>query len=290
MFKFFGGRGEAPKNKPEKISGSKSEPTKEPTKEPVILEKSEEKSPLAGLSLEEVLKIIKEKKKEISELRKKRIEYYNKLIIKKEEMKAAGLDEKTQKDLLERVRKGIISFEEGGDLVEEGSFSREIEEIKNKYGLEITSLEILSTRMFMMLTEAERLAKNLQFDKKESQEFINNQILPSLQEGNVKVVTNNFINISNSLLKESNFDLETEKGLSLLADQIYYAVDFKLVKSLITDYANRLNANIKENNPYKTEEEATKALKKHHRVNKIINLIDVEITKVTKGEGEYAKK
>lgn len=115
----------------------------------------ENKDPMAGMSLEEKLRVLEEKKAEIESLKDQRRNFYIDAKNLEEKMLALGLSEGKTKEIREQV------LAEGGDV------ATQISDIRKAYGLEATPVEIYSSRLKDCEAEIERSKKALAMNYRE---------------------------------------------------------------------------------------------------------------------------
>jgi len=244
--------------------------------------KEGEKDPLEGLSLEEKIKALEEKKEKISDLEEERLEYYYKAKDLEDRMVSVGLSKEQRKKIKEQISK------EGGEI------SQKIIDIRNEFGIEPTPVEILSNRMIMMMSEEERLSKNLQIEEKKKLNFINSTIEKLRDQKEIsEVIINNFLgsiehrkNSDDSDKNQDLFDL-SDNILDKLSEK---PIDFNLITNSLVDFSTKLKENIKKNSLYKTPLEEKNGRERLNKIDRIIDKIYSELKMARQGEGRYAKK
>lgn len=240
------------------------------------------KDPLEGLSLEEKLKVLEEKKNMISQLEEERLEYYHQSKDFEDRMISLGLNEEQRKKVKQQIS------DEGGEI------SQKIIDIRNEYGIEPTPVEILSNRMIMMMAEKERLSKNLQLEEKDKLNFINSTIEKLKEKGiSEDSIISNFLTIIEH--RRGSEEDDKNKNLFELSDQITNIMKEKsghsdLILISLNDFSSKLRESIKNNSVYKTPLEEKNGLQRYGKVIEIIDNIHSELKKARQGEGRYAKK
>ncbi|HOZ53292.1 MAG TPA: hypothetical protein PK142_01280 [bacterium] len=248
---------------------------------------------LEGLSLVEKLKalemeknkivqFLEEKKKNISQLEEERLEYYYKAKDLEDRMVSLGLSEEG----IRKIKQQIL--EEGKEI------SQKIIDIRNEYGIEPTPVEILSNRMLMMMAEKDRVSKKMQLEKKDILNFVNYHLEGMKKEGYPNL--NNWLKhvLDNIEIKLKNLDND-ENGLYEFSEQIKEAmqtepIDSDLISKIFTNFSEKLNNDIKNNNSYKTPLEEKNDKDRLDKINRIMDNIHSELKMARKGEGRYAKK
>lgn len=265
------------------FGGEKKEAPKEPDDNLKLDNKEEKKDPLEGLSLEEKIKVLEEKKNEISKLEEERLEYYYKAKDLEDRMISVGLSKEQRKKIKEQISS------EGGEI------SQKIIDIRNEYGIEPTPVEILSNRMIIMMSEKERLSKNLQLEEKEKLNFINSTIEQLRNNKSRQSIISNFLLDIKHRYMENSEDFDRDQDLFDLSDQINSIMeekpgDYVLVDISLTDFSTKLKESIKKNSLYKTPLEEKNVLHRYSKVLEIMDNIHSELKKARQGEGRYAKK
>lgn len=149
-------------NKQEELPKNEIEEIRE---EPEEKEDFQKKGPiLEGLDLKERLRVLSEKKEEIDVLQERRREFYIEAKNLEDKMIALGISDEHKKEI-----KTQIAFE--GQAI-----SDKIIEIKEKYGLEATPVEVLSLRFKMIKAEMDRIKENLQEDRERLEKIIENDL------------------------------------------------------------------------------------------------------------------
>lgn len=157
---FFNFSGKGEKNNPEALK-SEEQNNEEINDEKVKKEEKtpEENDPMKGMSLEERLRVLEEKKAEVESLKDKRRNFYIDAKNLEEKMLALGLSEEKAKEIREQI------------LAEGGGIATQISDIKKDYGLEATPVEIYSSRYKDCEAEIERSKKAIALDYREALEI-----------------------------------------------------------------------------------------------------------------------
>lgn len=279
MFKNFFESGDK-----EKSNGSEV-PNNEKTNEEEVKEEGapeENKDPMAGMSLEEKLKALEEKKAEIEFLKDQRRDFYINAKNLEEKMLALGLSEERNKKIRELV------LAEGGDI------ATQISDIRKDYGLEATPVEIYSSRYKDCEAEIERSKKALATDYREALKIIKRAKENHSQSNGNLVIEHTYLALCHygfdkklpeitDLFRSENLKINEQKFSN--KQECQEAVDQKM-----DELIKMLNEKISTESIYKTPGDVKKAEDRLQRLYNIWTDTSSLLRDAMEKEGRFAEK
>jgi hypothetical protein len=257
------------------FSAEKKVPAEQPkaeVKAEEVIAKPKEESPLKGLSLEERLEVLQDKKAEIEILNQKRQEYY---------INAKNLEEKINSLGISEAEKNNLRAEIEG---EGGEIAQTIDDIRNKYGLQPTAVEIYSTRFNMIAAEIDRIKENMASHHREALKVINNYFPTGIPKV-IDIYDKNYKYFT-EYLKEKFGDLDVIQ--EFLIRTRTQAPDFETqAANALSNLKTTLEAERDEKTTYKTPGELQDAVKRLDRLSSILDDIDMELRDAKNKEGRF---
>ena len=258
-------------NKNPELKNNKSPETAAPEEIPAEENLTETpKNPMDGMSLEEKLTTLSEKKNEISDLQIKRRDFYVDAKNLEDKMTVLGLSENKRKEIREQIAA------EGGEI------SQTIETIRKEYGLEPTPVEIYSSRFKTLEAESNRIKESLADDYRNVLKMVEDADLSYKNSHNYNALT-----YLQDNLKHKGYD--KIKEVQEFVDVNKNPGDAKF-DEVVQNFKELLKSKIEETCIYKTQGEIDTAYYRLHKVNHLWGETESTMRDAMQKEGRFSEK
>jgi|GEM_PF-4016745 len=256
-----------------KAEASNTDTTEEvPLVNEEVVEEPKEVSPLEGLSLEERLETMGGKKDDIAALNEERQKYYIAAKNFEDKINVLGVTEETKKEIRDEV------------MAKGGEISEKIGDIRNKYGLVATPVEVYSVRYKMIEAEYNRVMENMAHKHREALKVIDD-IFPERSYDGYNY--NEQYGRLTFTLNHGFSDLApVKKFIELRGGRL----EFDQKEKSLKDLKEELEAERDKLTIYKTPGELNEAVKRSDRLNHIWTDVHIELRNAEKKEDRFKEQ